>query len=1098
MAYQPKSYRKFVAGTVTAAVVASAVAPAASAASFSDVPASSVHAEAINALTEQGIIKGFADGTFGPGKSVSRGQVAKIFARILDGEGKVEQAFSDVPANFADQELVKAASEVKAAGVMTGSNGNLMPASDLTRQQMAKVLVEAFDLEAKDETAELKDLDKAYPEFRDYIKILAQNGVTQVADGNFRPTEKVSRAQFATFVYRAMNVNAGELAITGVTALDDSNKFLEITFNKAVSGLETSDITIQDADTLSKYGVKEVKLSSNGKVATVELYSVEDEGVLEYLQDYKVTVKVDGKTLEATFNRPAYVKNRVSDIDPKNKDFTVGGVTVNVADAEGLNFDYAEALGREVRVWYNEDRELVKYVFEDETVIEDAIEVTETRAGNEDGEIEVKSTGKKYSLAEDFDFYLNDQKVAIGADGAEYDYAKVLFDKNGDVERIVAYNWDDFIVVDKVDGDVVVAADDDELDLEDFVVFKGGKTVKTADLKPGDVIFFDDSSNDGDGVAEVFNSTVTGEIETVYANDLRIDGKDYTYTDVTYNGKQTQYLDGDEFKNLTDDDAEEFQAGGEVTLFLDRNGDVVYITGKQEAVNSNTLGFHSTEAAEYYFNGNLADRGTVELDGLNSKGEEKIYSFRIDSLDQITDAAGNVYETGENFPGTNVEIDKFALVGDGTDVAGNTGKGGNATGVVIALADNGEAILPAGTTDSNWDNAAAEIIDLSTVGADNAFFEVKTNDSNQVKELEFFNSNTTLNSGNLLKLDDKYVNGYKLLSDTVVFDGSEGWDSTKPAGSRYVPDAEDITVTTWGELKDKGFEISSATYYYNDENEVEYLVIENSDAEETTDYNAVLTKVLRNTDSEITEIGAFVNGVEKTYKVDKVKNGALAKGQTVELTINDDSELVKDITAPTTRTGVVATNGVDVQNRTITITGPQAGTYTFANDGDVYDATDVDAVEVDNLRDIKAGDTVTISFAPNSTRFADTVTITSNAAAPTPNVAPTAEVDAVAANDNDDLTLTFSEPLYIGSSAIANGTNVANLFEGTGVSIANATYNTVSGKGVVTFTFATAGGTTATAEVGDSFKAKADIIKDADGAAYVAETVVFNGTTWSK
>lgn len=229
-----KNYRKFVAGTVTAAVVASAIAPAASAATFSDVDANSVHAEAIDALSEVGVINGYPDGTFKPGNSITRGQVAKMIARTIEGDGEVKQVFDDVPVT-ADEELVKAAYEVFEAGAITGANGKLMPNNQITRQQMAKVLVEAFGLEHSDAFENnLKDLNTAYPDFQDYIEILVENGITQVADGNFRPLEKVSRAQFASFVYRTLNaIEDPTPAVESVEAINA--KQVEVTFATPVS-----------------------------------------------------------------------------------------------------------------------------------------------------------------------------------------------------------------------------------------------------------------------------------------------------------------------------------------------------------------------------------------------------------------------------------------------------------------------------------------------------------------------------------------------------------------------------------------------------------------------------------------------------------------------------------------------------------------------------------------------------------------------------------------------------------------------------------------------------------------------------------------------
>ncbi|MCM3087992.1 Ig-like domain-containing protein [Bhargavaea ginsengi] len=72
----------------------------------------------------------------------------------------------------------------------------------MSRQQMAKVLVNAFRLEdLADVEADVHDLDKAAPYFREHIKILSENGVTTVKE--FRPTDTTTRGQFASFLVRA-------------------------------------------------------------------------------------------------------------------------------------------------------------------------------------------------------------------------------------------------------------------------------------------------------------------------------------------------------------------------------------------------------------------------------------------------------------------------------------------------------------------------------------------------------------------------------------------------------------------------------------------------------------------------------------------------------------------------------------------------------------------------------------------------------------------------------------------------------------------------------------------------------------------------------
>lgn len=326
MAYQPKSYRKFLAGSVSAALVATAVGPVvANAASFSDVNPNDSHAANINALVELGYIKGFADGTFKPYQSITRGQVAKIFARILTDQGfqapdKIEQVFDDVPLDAKDQELVKAAAIVKAAGVMTGSQGKLNPAQNITREQMAKVLVEAFDLtKPADFTSKITDLDKADPSFRDYIQTLEANGVTVVTE--YRPKDSVTRAAFASFVKRALDVSSVVTAddITAVKFVDENT--LEVTFNGELKEVKKEDFAIEGVEIDSVSIKAAASAESKTTVVVIKTKTKLEEGKT-YTISYKgkttdkakvevpvVTPKVESvsainaKTIEVKFNK---------------------------------------------------------------------------------------------------------------------------------------------------------------------------------------------------------------------------------------------------------------------------------------------------------------------------------------------------------------------------------------------------------------------------------------------------------------------------------------------------------------------------------------------------------------------------------------------------------------------------------------------------------------------------------------------------------------------------------------------------------------------------------------------------------------------------
>ena len=256
-----------------------------------------------------------------------------------------EARFNDLAADSADQELVKYAALVKDAGIFNGSNGNLNAAGKITRENMALVLDRAYSAvfgttlvelaKAQGTASVVADLSTARAETQPAIQALKDLGITTPA--NFNPKGNVTRAQFATFLNKTIHVeaSAAPIEITSVDALDDASRYLQITFSQPVAGLDAADITVQDVDNLDTYGVKSVKLSSTGKVATIELFASEDEtDVLARNQEYTVSVNVFGEVIQSTFIRADYTKARVLWTDAKDKKFRV-----DAYDAPGTKRD---------------------------------------------------------------------------------------------------------------------------------------------------------------------------------------------------------------------------------------------------------------------------------------------------------------------------------------------------------------------------------------------------------------------------------------------------------------------------------------------------------------------------------------------------------------------------------------------------------------------------------------------------------------------------------------------------------------------------------------------------------------------------------------
>ncbi|WP_040227706.1 S-layer homology domain-containing protein [Bhargavaea cecembensis] len=229
MAMKTKSYSKFMTGAVTAAMVASAVAPVAAAgqdqdvaadasSSFTDISPNSSHFLNVQEARELGFLSGYDDGTFKPNKILNRGDVAKMLGKYVVAtsgktlseyvrDNKIDDVknFKDVPNNAPDKELVTYSKIVKHAGIFEGSDNNLMATKEMNRDQIAVVLVRAFDL--KDKAGDTKVIDGAGSAYEKEIEILLENGVS---DANpYRPFSKTSRAQFASFLVRAYKVSMG-------------------------------------------------------------------------------------------------------------------------------------------------------------------------------------------------------------------------------------------------------------------------------------------------------------------------------------------------------------------------------------------------------------------------------------------------------------------------------------------------------------------------------------------------------------------------------------------------------------------------------------------------------------------------------------------------------------------------------------------------------------------------------------------------------------------------------------------------------------------------------------------------------------------------
>lgn len=179
---------------------------------FTDYDKGDFGYDAVSTLIDEGVIQGYKDHSFKPNNVITRAETAIMFQRALHLNTPADVvSFKDVPASSA---FANAAAAVKKAGIFKGNvDGTFGPTDQLTREQMASVLVRAFDLKpVSGVNVTINDLSKIASAHINDVKVLYQNGVTKgKAHGVYDPKGDVSRAEFSVFISRALVKQSGQI-----------------------------------------------------------------------------------------------------------------------------------------------------------------------------------------------------------------------------------------------------------------------------------------------------------------------------------------------------------------------------------------------------------------------------------------------------------------------------------------------------------------------------------------------------------------------------------------------------------------------------------------------------------------------------------------------------------------------------------------------------------------------------------------------------------------------------------------------------------------------------------------------------------------------
>ncbi|MEW4426056.1 S-layer homology domain-containing protein [Paenibacillus pabuli] len=222
--------------------------------SFKDVPASHWAKASIDEAVVKGYFKGYSDGTFKPGATVTRAEFAALLARVAKGTPETTRAnaFKDLNGHWSETEVNRAVS----LGFIIPSDypNGFKPGTALTREEMAKWLCSGLAAKDEDYKQALKDTKNTLVPVAEFYKgglkkaaypyvsvVLGTRLMAGYPDGTFGPGKTTTRAEAAVILSRY-----GQVQESKADTYRDLNEMREV-------GLTGTNLTSATPFVYSKY-----------------------------------------------------------------------------------------------------------------------------------------------------------------------------------------------------------------------------------------------------------------------------------------------------------------------------------------------------------------------------------------------------------------------------------------------------------------------------------------------------------------------------------------------------------------------------------------------------------------------------------------------------------------------------------------------------------------------------------------------------------------------------------------------------------------------------------------------------------------------------
>lgn len=162
------------------------------AADFSDVSPTHVHQEAIAYVRAEGIVKGYEDGTFKPGRAINRAEFTKIIVAAQFSDAEIEacadSSFSDVPKGewFTSYICLAKKKEI----IQGYSDDTFRPVQTISFAEAAKIIIKAFGFSVAEDSVW----------YRPFVQRLEEEKA--IPDSIHQFTQAINRGEMAEMIWR--------------------------------------------------------------------------------------------------------------------------------------------------------------------------------------------------------------------------------------------------------------------------------------------------------------------------------------------------------------------------------------------------------------------------------------------------------------------------------------------------------------------------------------------------------------------------------------------------------------------------------------------------------------------------------------------------------------------------------------------------------------------------------------------------------------------------------------------------------------------------------------------------------------------------------